>query len=104
MQNAVRNLKGAIAASRWKTQLAFAAAAGVNTVRLNRLCQGWVPPSLAEKEKFSKLLGVDGDWLFRAFAIPSSGEVDCTDPVDGMIAAVETFMKQTEPKAANPKG
>lgn len=96
------NLK-AIIESRFGTQLAFAKDNEVHPVRVNRLINGWVDPTPMELARFAGVLGVEPDWLFADFAIPSSGEVDRTDPVDNVIAAVETFMKQTEPKAPNHK-
>ena len=76
------NLKAAIGL-RFGSQLAFARAVGLHPVRVNRLCKGWVEPTLIERERISKLLAADSDWLFAVFRIPTKK----TAPTEEIAAA-----------------
>jgi hypothetical protein len=64
------NLKGAIEL-RFGSQLAFARAVGLHSVRVNRLCRGWVEPTPVERERIAEVLGADSDWLFAVLFIPA---------------------------------
>lgn len=67
------NLKAAIDA-RYGSQLAFARALGLHSVRVNRLCRGWVEPTAAERERITEALRADADWLFAVLIIPGPRE------------------------------
>jgi hypothetical protein len=64
------NLKTAIAV-RFGSQLAFARAAGLHSVKVNRLCRGWIEPTPLEREQISEALRADADWLFAEVRIPA---------------------------------
>lgn len=64
------NLKNAIGV-RFGSQLAFARAVGLHSVRVNRLCRGWVEPTPVERERIAEVLGADSDWLFAVLFIPA---------------------------------
>jgi hypothetical protein len=64
------NLKAAIDV-RYGSQLAFARAVGLHSVRVNRLCRGWVEPTPVERERIAEALRADSDWLFAVFLIPA---------------------------------
>lgn len=57
---------------RFGTQQAFAKVAEIHPIRLNKIVNAWIDPTPIEREQFSELLGVDVDWLFRVFTIPSA--------------------------------
>jgi len=57
------NLKAAIDL-RFGSQLAFARAVGLHAVKINRFCNGWIEPSLAERERIAAALDADPGWLF----------------------------------------
>jgi len=91
------NLKMAIEV-RAGSQLAFAKAAGIHPVRLNRIVKGWIEPSPAERARFVELLKVDATWLFRIVTLPTApaattAETTLTEisaQIDGMIRTIET--------------
>lgn len=56
---------------RFGSQIAFARAVAMHPVRINRLCKGWVKPTQTERKKIADALGVNADWLFADFRIPS---------------------------------
>ena len=64
------NLKAAIDV-RFGSQLAFARAVGLHAIRVNRLCQGWLEPTPAERERIAESLRADVDWLFAVLFIPA---------------------------------
>ena len=64
------NLKAAIDV-RFGSQIAFARAVGLHSVRVNRLCRGWVEPTLVERERIAEALRADSDWLFAVLLIPA---------------------------------
>lgn len=64
------NLKAAIR-MRFRTQLACARAVGIHAIRLNRICCGWVEPTLIERHRLAVALEADDAWLFStAISIP----------------------------------
>jgi hypothetical protein len=64
------NLKAAIDV-RFGSQLAFAREVGLHSVRVNRLCCGWVEPTPMERERIAEALRADSDWLFAVLLIPA---------------------------------
>ncbi len=64
------NLKAAIDV-RFGSQLAFARAVGLHSVRVNRLCRGWVEPTPVERQRIAEALRTDIDWLFAVLLIPA---------------------------------
>jgi len=64
------NLEAAIKA-RFGSQIAFARAVGLHSVRVNRLCRGWIEPTPQERERIAETLRADSDWLFAALRIPA---------------------------------
>lgn len=64
------NLIAAIEA-RFGSQIAFARMVGVHPVRLNRLCRGWLEPTVVERDCIAQALGVNADWLFSVFRVPA---------------------------------
>ena len=56
---------------RFGSQLAFARAVGLHSVRVNRLCRGWVEPTSTERERIAETLRADMDWLFAVLLIPA---------------------------------
>jgi len=65
------NLSATIKA-RYRTHQEFAVLAGVHTVRLSRIVNGWIDATSVEREKFARLLQVDAGWLFRRFTVPAT--------------------------------
>jgi hypothetical protein len=57
------NLKTAIVV-RFGNQLAFARAVGLHSVKVSRLCRGWIEPTPVERERIAEVLRADADWLF----------------------------------------
>lgn len=64
------NLKAAIDV-RFGSQLAFARAVGLHSVRVNRLCRGWVEPTAIERDRIAGAMRADPTWLFAVFLIPA---------------------------------
>lgn len=64
------NLKAAIDV-RFGSQLAFAREVSLHSVRVNRLCRGWVEPTPVERARIAEALRADPDWLFAVFLIPA---------------------------------
>jgi hypothetical protein len=64
------NLKAAIEV-RFGSQIAFARAAGLHSVKVSRLCRGWIEPTPVERERISETLRADADWLFAVVRIPA---------------------------------
>jgi hypothetical protein len=56
---------------RFGSQLAFARAVGLHSVRVNRLCRGWLEPTAIERERIAETLRADVDWLFAVLLIPA---------------------------------
>jgi hypothetical protein len=54
------------------SQIAFAKAAGIHPIRLNRIVNGWIEPTPTERDRFAELLKVDAAWLFRIVTIPTA--------------------------------
>lgn len=63
------NLKAAIEV-RFGSQIAFARAAGLHSVKVSRLCRGWVEPTEFERTRITETLQADPDWLFSVVRIP----------------------------------
>jgi hypothetical protein len=63
------NLKAAIEI-RFGSQIAFARAANLHSVKVSRLCRGWIEPTPLERERIAETLGTDADWLFAVVRIP----------------------------------
>ena len=57
------NLKAAIGL-RFGSQIAFARAVGLHSIKINRLCNGWVEPTPTERERIASALNADPAWLF----------------------------------------
>ncbi len=57
------NLKIAIA-EEYGSQLAFAVAAKIHPVRLNKIVNGWIEVMPAERARLAALLDADTAWLF----------------------------------------
>jgi hypothetical protein len=57
------NLKAAIGL-RFGSQIAFARAVGLHSIKINRLCNGWVEPTPTERERIAAALNADPAWLF----------------------------------------
>ena len=53
------------------SQLAFAKAAGIHHLRLNRIVNGWIEPTPVERDRFAELLKVDAVWLFQMVTVPT---------------------------------
>jgi len=64
------NLKAAIEI-RFGSQIAFARAANLHSVKVSRLCRGWIEPTPLERERIAETLGTDADWLFAVVRIPA---------------------------------
>jgi DNA-binding transcriptional regulator YdaS (Cro superfamily) len=64
------NLKTAIGV-RFGSQVAFARAVGLHSVKVSRLCRGWIEPTLVERERIALALRADADWLFAVVRIPA---------------------------------
>lgn len=56
---------------RFGSQIAFARAAGMNSIRVNRLCKGWIEPTPLERMRMAETLHADAEWLFCVFRIPA---------------------------------
>lgn len=76
------NLRATIEA-KFGSQQAFAKAAGVHFVRLNRVVNGWVEPTPIERERFRELLKVDASWLFQVFVVPATDHIATATCEDG---------------------
>ena len=61
------------------SQCAFAEKTGINSIRLNRIVNGWIDPTPAERSKFAEILQVDAGWLFAIFTIPTEAKVSKFD-------------------------
>ena len=73
------NLRVAID-TKFGTQLACARAVGLHPVRLNRLCRGWVDPTVIERERLTSVLGADPVWLFSTLTlIPKPAKTHAAD-------------------------
>lgn len=81
------NLKAAIDV-RFGSQLAFARAVGLHSVRVNRLCRGWVEPTPVERERISEALRADPCWLFAALFIPALGVARDSEKASDSSSAV----------------
>jgi hypothetical protein len=64
------NLKAAIGVG-FGSQLAFARAVGLHSVKVSRLCRGWIEPTPVERERIAEALRADADWLFAVVRIPA---------------------------------
>jgi hypothetical protein len=64
------NLKAAIGV-RFGSQIAFARALGLHSVKVSRLCRGWMEPTPIEREHIAEALNADADWLFAVVRIPA---------------------------------
>ncbi len=64
------NLKAAIEV-RFGSQIAFAREVHLHSVKINRLCRGWIEPTARERARIAEALQADADWLFAALLIPA---------------------------------
>lgn len=87
----LHNLRIAIS-ERFGTQLACAKAAGIHPVRLNRICLGWVEPTVIERERLAEAIATDAAWLFStAWRIPVAPKRSDETASAAMVAvALET--------------
>jgi transcriptional regulator with XRE-family HTH domain len=90
------NLKTAIELTR-RSQIDFAKDAGIHPIRLNRIVNGRIEPTPAERERFAELLNVDAAWLFRIVTIPTAAAATSPDPtlteVAGRIGKIIEHLK-----------
>jgi hypothetical protein len=79
----LHNLQIAIK-EKFRTQLACAKAADIHPVRLNRICRGWVAPTPIERDRLTRLLGVEAGWLFATLVRipPAVNRSNCTSSDD----------------------
>lgn len=62
------NLRAAIV-QRYGSQEDFSAVVRIHPVRLSRLCRGRVEPTSIERERISRELNGDPDWLFSTLTV-----------------------------------
>lgn len=91
---------------RFGSQLAFARAVGLHSVRVNRLCRGWVEPTPVERERIAETLRADSDWLFAVLLIPNErGVQEMKTEEVGLVHvfAVEYVVHQLRGEFGEPK-